>query len=245
MKFARPAAANVRLASSLVAKFEDSVASLPLREAVRYTTKNMKWTANDVKRYADAHANALLEYGFKSGESIAVFLPDSAEKHVTLLAAAKMGLKVYDVDTTLSSVADMRKVLAETNCKAIYFEPTTETQDNLKLLRKSIPEFFYYDDSHGQFFHSKHFPALKFFIHTGFDVEQGCLAYKSLFLHNPAVSAVDSVVSTVKDNAPYYASVTAKGGLAVGAVKTQGEVAELPPFSFMKKLVSNVYFENP
>ena len=33
----------------MVAKFEDSVAGLPMREAVRYTTKNLKWTAADVK----------------------------------------------------------------------------------------------------------------------------------------------------------------------------------------------------
>jgi hypothetical protein len=54
-----------------------------------------------------------------------------------------MGLKVYDVDTKISTVTDVRKVLGETNCKAIYFQPTTETTDNLLLLRKSIPEFFH------------------------------------------------------------------------------------------------------
>ena len=237
---------SIRSASSMVAKFEQSAATLPMREAVRYTNKNMKWTAHDVKRYADAHANALLEYGFQTGDAIAVMLPDGAEKHVTLLAAAKMGMKVYDIDTTLSSVTDMRKVLADSSCKAIYFEPTNEVQDNLKLLRKSIPEFFYYDDSHGQFFHSKHFPTLKFFIHTGFDVEQGCLTYKSLFLHNPATSAVDTVAASLKDTVPFYSAVqVGKSGVTVGALKTQGEVVDLPAFSFLKKLVSNQYFELP
>jgi len=34
-------------ASSLVSKIDEAVNSLPLREAVRYTGKNMKWTAKE------------------------------------------------------------------------------------------------------------------------------------------------------------------------------------------------------
>jgi hypothetical protein len=34
-------------ASSFVTKFDESVNALPLRETVRYTEKNMKWTAGD------------------------------------------------------------------------------------------------------------------------------------------------------------------------------------------------------
>lgn len=29
------------------------------------------------------------------------------------------------------------------------------------------------DDQHGQLFHSKHFPKLRYFVHTGYDVEIG------------------------------------------------------------------------
>lgn len=134
---------TVRLASSLVNKFEESVASLPMREAVRYTGKNIKWTASEFKHFADSHANALLEHGFTKGDTLALWLPDSAEKHITLLAAAKIGLKIVDIDVALSSVADLRSVLASTACKAIFFNPVTPTQDNLLLLRKAIPEFFY------------------------------------------------------------------------------------------------------
>ena len=132
-----------RAASNLVSRFEDSVAALPMREAVRYTGKNMKWTASEVKGFVDAHANALLEQGFKKGEVLALWVPNSAEKHVTLLAAAKIGLKVVDVDTSLSTVADLRQVLASSACKAIIFEPVSASQDNLLMLRKAIPEFFY------------------------------------------------------------------------------------------------------
>lgn len=51
-----------------------------------------------------------------------------------------MGLKVYDVQG--STIEEVRGFLKTSNCKVVFFAPQTETQDNLKLLRQSIPEFF-------------------------------------------------------------------------------------------------------
>jgi hypothetical protein len=51
-----------------------------------------------------------------------------------------MGLKVFDVQG--STVEEVRGFLKTSNCKVVFFVPQTETQDNLKLLRQSIPEFF-------------------------------------------------------------------------------------------------------
>ena len=39
-----------RQASSLVKGFDEMVSSLPMREAVRYTDKNMKWTAGEMSK---------------------------------------------------------------------------------------------------------------------------------------------------------------------------------------------------
>merc|ERR1711988_1671170 len=116
----------MRHASSLVQKFEDSVSALPLREAVRYTEKNMKWSASELKGYVDSHANALIEHGFRSGEKILMYLPEGAEKHVTLLAAAKIGLHVIDIfvaQDSILSVDDMRSILTTAAPKAFIFEP--------------------------------------------------------------------------------------------------------------------------
>ena len=91
--------------------------------------------------YVDAHANALLEHGFVTGEAIGVWLPESPEKHVTLMAAAKMGLQVVDF-ADISTVEDLRAILGSTSIKVLFFEPINETQDNLLYLRKAIPSSF-------------------------------------------------------------------------------------------------------
>ena len=63
------------------------------------------------QQYADSHANALIEHSFKAGETIAVWLPESAEKHVTLIAAAQIGLTVVDFGSTVTTVEDLRQSL--------------------------------------------------------------------------------------------------------------------------------------
>jgi hypothetical protein len=229
-------AIQARMASSLVSNFSQSVSSLPAREAVRYTEKNLKWTAEEFESFVNAHANALLEQGFAMGDVIGVWLPDSAEKHVTLMAAAKMGMEVVDFGNAIGSVEDLRAALGSAkNIKAIFFEPTNEAQDNLLLLRKAIPEFFHYDDTHGQPFHSKYYPSLSYFVHTGFDIEMGCLNYKSLFLHHPDTSYVDATAAATKDDTPLY---------SIGDKKmSHADVLKSENWGFAKKITAKEYFE--
>ncbi len=60
-----------------------------------------------------------------------------------MVAAAKAGLKVVDIDTSITDVNDIRRALTLANAKAIYFKPEHGEHNYLKLLRKSIPEFFH------------------------------------------------------------------------------------------------------
>lgn len=238
---------SCRQASSLVSKFNDSINSLPLREAVRYTEKNLKWTAKEFNVYVDAHANALIDIKFMPGDTIAVWLPECAEKHVILMSAAKIGLKVVDVDTKLTEVADVRSFLKSAECKAIYFKPQHEDTDFLLQLRKAIPEFFEYEDSHGQAFHSKFYPTLKYFIHTGFDIENGCLSFKSLFLPHPQESEVVKCLAARSDEDSLYSTAT-KGtdGKVTVSVPLPPSLAilDLPAWSFAKNIINQKYFEH-
>jgi hypothetical protein len=63
-------------------------------------------------------------------------------QHVTMMAAAKAGIKVVDIDTSLTDIKDIREWLKASQCKTIYFNLETSEQDTMLLLRKAIPEFF-------------------------------------------------------------------------------------------------------
>jgi hypothetical protein len=65
-------------------------------------------------------------------------------QHVTLLAAAKAGLKVVDIDTTIKSVSQFREALRIAKCTALIFpikmESDNRVHDNRLFLRQVIPE---------------------------------------------------------------------------------------------------------
>lgn len=218
-----------------------SVNELPMREALRYTGKNVKWTAQEFKSYADAHTGALLEYGFTTDDSIAVWLDDSAEKHVTIFAAAQLGIKVYDIDSSITNKDQMREILKSIKCKSIYFEPQTATLDKALILRQSIPELFYYNnETQESDFHSKHFPELKYFIHTGFDLEEGFYNFKRWFKSGYTLDT--SMTSSLSDDKLFYTHVSKNG---VKPTVSLGKARSESALKFADALISKVYLEAP
>ena len=191
----------------------------------------------------DAHANGLLDIGIKSGDTIGLWMDECPERHVTLLAAAKAGLKVADIDTSISTVPQLREALSLAKCKALVFHPITPSQNCLLLLRKSIPELYYFEDEYGQFFHSKHFPELKYFIQTGYDQEVGCLNYKYVKLPSPIESAVARTAAATKDETPLYFKISGGAKVSAGSVQSHSAVEKADVWPFMKKLHNLEYFE--
>ena len=231
-------------ASSFVSKIDAAVEALPLREAIRYQETNVRVTANEFLNHAEAHANALLEHEFKEGDVLALWFPDGAEKHVTKIAAAKAGLKIVDIDPTITDISSIREFLRQSQAKAIFFFPFYNDVEYTQLLRKAVPEFFHYDNTQGQYFHSKYFPKLKFFVHLGIDSEFGCLPYRGLFLKNPPVNYSKEASAKLSDETPLYAEITNKDGqIKLTPFLTHGQATSSPAFSFAEKLIKKEFFE--
>eukprot|EP01035_Chromulina_nebulosa_P018614 gene18614-24345_t len=217
-----------------------------MREAAFYKAKNLKWTAEYFKSIVDAHANAILDLDIIPTDKIAIWLPDKAEKHVALLAAVHSGVTVIDVDQdAIQTVEDLRQFLKIAKCRAIYFDVTTSSLSCINLLRKAIPEFFYYDDTKGQYFHSKHFPELKYFIHTGFDLEMGCINFKNLYITDPLLKNNLAIVADeITDDTPAYAkAIKGSNGWEIGPIVTHKSLGDIPSFYFAKNLIQQEYFE--
>lgn len=165
---------QTRSVSNFIVKYEKAVDELPHREAVRYKDKNIKWSAQEFNKFVDEHARALIDLGFPVGTVVVNWMEDCKEKHLTFMAYAKVGFKIIEIDPSVQSIQEIRECLSFANCRMIVIDTETADFDRLALLRKAIPEFYFFDDAHGQAFHSKHFPNLKQFIHTGFQTEIGC-----------------------------------------------------------------------
>lgn len=232
---------GMRGVSSLLGSFDAMVESLPMREAVRYKEGNVKCSAAEIKKWTDAHANALIEMGVGPGDNVIVWHPESAEKHIAMLSVAKIGATVVEMDEDIKSVNDLRKALAAAKGRMISFNAMKgEPNDKTLLLRKAIPEFYSYDDTYGQPFHSKHFPELQYFVHSGFDSERGSLQYMTLFAEDAPNNPVGVRVASTEDSTPLYFKVGAGGK---SDVLTHKQVHEQGSWPFLKKLTNKEYFE--
>ena len=68
---------------------ERSVTAYPEREAIRFKGSSLRY--RELKHKTDAFAAALLELGLKSGEKVAIWMPDNPEWIVAYLATAELG----------------------------------------------------------------------------------------------------------------------------------------------------------
>lgn len=66
-----------------------------------------------------------------------------AFQQVTKIAAAKAGLKIVDIDPTITDISSIRESLRQSQAKAIFFFPFYNDVEYTQLLRKAVPEFFH------------------------------------------------------------------------------------------------------
>lgn len=85
----------------------------------------------------------MFDHGYKQGDTFTLYMPDSPEKHVLTLAAAKSGIKISEIDSNITDIPQLREALKIANPTVIYFFPTKNDVNYAKLLRKAIPEFYH------------------------------------------------------------------------------------------------------
>ena len=101
------------------------------------------------------------------------------------------------------------------------------------------------NDSNGQWFHSKYYPNLKFFLHTGFDIEMGCVNLKRWMQPTPTRTAeLEKRVQSLSDDMPLFSTATKDGnGVKISEWLTHGDVQKQKQFTLADKLTQKEYFE--
>ena len=96
------------------------------------------------------------------------------------------------------------------------------------------------NDSNGQWFH------LKFFLHTGFDIEMGCLNLKRWMQPTPVQTVeLEQRVQSLSDDMPLYRQATkgASGALQMSEWQTHADVEKAKQFILADKVSHKEYFE--
>ena len=86
---------------------------------------------------------------------------------------------------------------------------------------------------------------MKYFLHTGFDVELGCFNFKRWMLPASSQDLVTLAQQSVAESSPLYMRVSKKGdGLDFGEWQTHGDVLAKKSWGdFANNLIDGKYFE--
>lgn len=170
------------MSSVIAAKLDELVEDLPHLEVASFPgngMNSMKWSLGDVKKYSNALASGLIESGFVLGDSIAIWLPkNSPEALCTKFAAARIGVKVVEIDLAVDSPETLRNIFNETSAKGVVFDPEASDRYNYKILEQAMPELTTYESEYGGWFRSRKVPSMKLLIHTAMDLVQGAQSFK-------------------------------------------------------------------
>ncbi|KAB7505732.1 hypothetical protein Anas_01289, partial [Armadillidium nasatum] len=132
-------------------------------EAIVSVHQSIRRTYSQVKEESEKLAAGFLALGFKRGDRIGIWGPNSYEWYLTEFAAAKAGLILVNINPSYRS-GELKYCLNKVSVKGIVCATKFKTSDYYKMLNEIAPELSY--SSPGQLT-SKDIPNLKTVIMMG------------------------------------------------------------------------------
>eukprot|EP00611_Tribonema_gayanum_P017909 TRINITY_DN3087_c0_g1_i1.p1 TRINITY_DN3087_c0_g1~~TRINITY_DN3087_c0_g1_i1.p1 ORF type:complete len:257 (+),score=54.02 TRINITY_DN3087_c0_g1_i1:68-838(+) len=234
---------QTRSASCVATALNDLTEELPMKDTVRFTKHNRLWTRAELKLQSEALATGWYDLGCRTGDAVAIWLPDYAEKIACQLAAAIGGYKIVIVDPALDRVEHFDKVLFETGARIAVV-----TEKHNESLKKAIPEMEFYAANHdfsGRHFRSRRFTKLRFCSHTGFDLESGFLQFRNMLVYHMDISPIPQLQAAITDDSPLSVTYSEKNGEAVAGptVSHKDVLAKESSWAVVASILNKEYVE--
>ncbi|KAB7502533.1 Acyl-CoA synthetase family member 2, mitochondrial, partial [Armadillidium nasatum] len=145
-------------------------------EAIVSVHQSIRRTYSQVKEESEKLAAGFLALGFKRGDRIGIWGPNSYEWYLTEFAAAKAGLILVNINPSYRS-GELKYCLNKVSVKGIVCATKFKTSDYYKMLNEIAPELSY--SSPGQLT-SKDIPNLKTVIMMGSESASGTYSFESV-----------------------------------------------------------------
>ncbi|KAI5744379.1 hypothetical protein M8J76_001810 [Diaphorina citri] len=114
-----------------------SVDKYASREALVDCTQNVRLTFKETHRRTENLALGLLELGFKPGDRIGIWGPNSVQWYIASIAAAKAGLIIVDINPAYQS-SELLYCIQSVQLKGIIMDETFKTQNYLNILKEAV-----------------------------------------------------------------------------------------------------------
>jgi fatty-acyl-CoA synthase len=119
--------------------FDLVVANWPEHEALVSRHQNLRYTYRQLQGEVDRFGRGLIALGIQSGDRVGIWSPNHAEWVVTLLATAKIGAILVNINPAYR-VHELEYGLNQSGCKALIIAPPLKATDYASLLRELSPE---------------------------------------------------------------------------------------------------------
>ncbi|XP_069510981.1 medium-chain acyl-CoA ligase ACSF2, mitochondrial [Ambystoma mexicanum] len=131
---------NVRLSSRTVAQcLQDTANRLPDREAVVFPQNEIRKTFAQLTQEVCDLASGLLALGFKPGDRLGMWGPNSYEWVLMQFATAQAGIILVSVNPAYQAM-ELEYVLKQVGCKGLIFQPQFKSQNYYEILQSICPE---------------------------------------------------------------------------------------------------------
>jgi fatty-acyl-CoA synthase len=146
-------------------------------------------------------ARGLLASGLAPGERIGIWAPNCAEWVLTMLAAARAGLILVNLNPAYRS-SELEHALRLVGCRALVFAAAFKGSDYAAMLRALIPELA---TARAGALATERFPELRLLVQLGPAASAGCLSFDELVALGREVDAhATSRVAAALDPAQPY-----------------------------------------
>lgn len=217
--------------------------NLPYKNALRHIEQEVTLSFKDLTEKKDEFAAGLVSAGWKAGDTLAVWLPNTTERVIVELAAATIGVRVASMDTeSIVNADDLAFVLKDSEAKGMVYHAKTDNTPKdapnmTAIVQEAIPELaeIGWED---HILKSAAAPSLREVISTGYYDKPGVALYRNMGVNGlqsrdwkMAVNAVtkDSVLEVAykKEGSQVKKSTPMTQSAALEQTKNAAKKAEL------------------
>ena len=156
--------------------FDRMVGRFAERHALIVRHQQIRWTYRELKQQVDAFAAGLLALGFKRGDRVGIWSPNSAEWVITQFATAKAGLILVNINPAYR-LAELEYALNKAGCVALVTAAQFKSSDYLAMLVELAPELA--TASPGNL-HAPRLPELRLVITIGAQSVPGMMRFQDV-----------------------------------------------------------------
>ena len=156
--------------------FDRMVGRFAERHALIVRHQQIRWTYRELKQQVDAFAAGLPALGFKRGDRVGIWSPNSAEWVITQFATAKAGLILVNINPAYR-LAELEYAFNKAGCVALVTAARFKSSDYLPMLVELAPELA--TASPGNL-HAPRLPELRLVITIGAQSVPGMLRFQDV-----------------------------------------------------------------